>query len=333
MGVLVLSHDDVRAALTPAACIEAMAEVLAAHARGDAYMPLRSVMRAPGAAGLLGLMPAWRGDDRGDGAPMATFALKAVCLMPGNPARGLDAHQGVVTLFDGETGQPTAILDASAITAIRTAAVTALATRVLAREDARELAIVGAGVQAAAHIEALLPVREFAAVRVYAPTADHVRALIEGAFAGVPITAAASAEDAVRGADVIVTATSSREPVLRRSWLGEGAHVNAVGASTPAWRELDVETVAAAALFADSRESLRNEAGEYRLAVEQGVISGEDHVRAELGEVLAGLRPGRADDVELTLFRSLGLAVEDLAAAEVAIAGARRLGRGTEVEL
>ena len=333
MGVLVLSHDDVRAALTPAACIEAMAEVLAAHARGDAYMPLRSVMRAPGAAGLLGLMPAWRGDDRGDGAPMATFALKAVCLMPGNPARGLDAHQGVVTLFDGETGQPTAILDASAITAIRTAAVTALATRVLAREDARELAIVGAGVQAAAHIEALLPVREFAAVRVYAPTADHVRALIEGAFAGVPITSAASAEDAVRGADVIVTATSSREPVLRRSWLGEGAHVNAVGASTPAWRELDVETVAAAALFADSRESLRNEAGEYRLAVEQGVISGEDHVRAELGEVLAGLRPGRADDVELTLFRSLGLAVEDLAAAEVAIAGARRLGRGTEVEL
>jgi ornithine cyclodeaminase len=131
----------------------------------------------------------------------------------------------------------------------------------------------------------------------------------------------------------VVTVTSSREPVLRRDWLSPGAHVNAVGASTPAWRELDVETVAAAALFADRRESLRNEAGEYQLAIEQGAISGEDHVRAELGEVLAGLRPGRADDAELTLFRSLGLAVEDLAAARVAVAGARRLGRGTEVEL
>jgi ornithine cyclodeaminase len=339
MRVLVLSHDDVRAALTPAACLDAMAEVLAARARGDAYMPLRSVMRAPGAAGLLGLMPAWRGDREGDRAPdrgdgSATFALKAVCVMPGNPARGLDAHQGVVALFDGETGQPTAILDASAITAIRTAAVTALATSVLAREDARELAIIGAGVQAAAHIEALRQVREFEVVRVYAPTADHVRALIDGVAAGAPpASAAASAEEAVRGADVVVTVTSSREPVLRREWLAQGAHVNAVGASTPNAREIDVATVAAAALFADSRESLQHEAGEYRLGLEQGAITGEDHVRAELGEVLAGLRPGRAGDQELTLFRSLGLAVEDLAAAEVAVAGARRLGRGTEVEL
>jgi ornithine cyclodeaminase len=328
MRVLVLSHDDVRETLTPAACLEAMAEVLAARARGEAYMPLRSVMRAPGATGLMGLMPAWRGG----GESQATFALKAVCLMPGNPARGLDAHQGVVALFDGETGQPTAILEASSITAIRTAAVTALATRVLARADARELAIVGAGVQAAAHIEALLGVRDFHAVRVYAPTADHVRGVIEAA--GVPfIVAAASAEDAVRGADVVVTVTNSREPVLRRAWLAPGAHVNAVGASTPAAREIDVETVAAAALFADSRESLHNEAGEYQLALHEGAISGEDHVRAELGEVLAGMHPGRSDDDELTLFRSLGLAVEDLAAAQVAVAGARRLGRGTEVEL
>jgi ornithine cyclodeaminase len=339
MRALILSHDDVREALTPAACLEAMAEVLAARARGEAYMPLRSVMRAPGAAGLMGLMPAWRGDGGSESGAAATFALKAVCLMPGNPARGLDAHQGVVALFDGETGKPTAILDASAITAIRTAAVTALATRMLARGDARILAIVGAGVQAAAHIEALRRVREFDAVRVYAPTAEHVRALIADADAGTAagtgpqISAAASAEDAVRGADVVVTVTSSREPVLRREWLRPGAHVNAVGASTPASRELDVATVAAAALFPDSRESLRHEAGEYQLALEQGAIPGEEHVRAELGEVVAGLRPGRTDDEELTLFRSLGLAVEDLAAAEVAVAGARRRGRGTEVEL
>jgi ornithine cyclodeaminase len=335
MRVLVLSHEDVRETLTPAACLEAMAEVLAALARGEAYMPLRSVMRAPGAAGLMGLMPAWRGDG-GDGSTKpagAIFALKAICLMPENPARGLDAHQGVVILYDGESGQPTSIVDASAITAIRTAAVTALATRVLAREDARTLAIIGAGVQAAAHLEALLPVREFEAVRVYAPTVSHVRSLIESAGGAADISAAASAEEAVRGADVVVTVTSSREPVLRCEWLAPGTHVNAVGASTPAWRELDVETVAAAALFADSRESLRHEAGEYRLALEQGAIAGEGHVRAELGEVLAGLRPGRADDDELTLFRSLGLAVEDLAAAQVAVANARRLGRGTEVEL
>ena len=328
MRVLVLSHDDVGAALTPALCLDAMAAVLAARARGDAYMPLRSVMRAPGAAGLMGLMPAWRGD-----TGPATFALKAVCVMPGNPARGLDAHQGVVTLFDGDTGQPTAILDASAITAIRTAAVTALATRELARAGARRLAIIGAGVQAAAHLEALRRVRDFEAVRVFAPTAGHVRALIEAAGTDPPVEAALSAQEAVNRADVVVTVTSSREPVLRREWLAAGAHVNAVGASTPNAREIDVATVAAAALFADSRESLRHEAGEYRLAVEQGAISGEDHVRAELGEVLAGLRPGRTDDGELTLFRSLGLAVEDLAAAEVAVAAARRLGRGTEVEL
>jgi ornithine cyclodeaminase len=330
MRVLVLSHDDVSAALTPDVCLEAMAEVLAAHARGEAYMPLRSLMRAPGAAGLMGLMPAWRGASDGGAA---TFALKAVCVMPGNPARGLDAHQGVVTLFDGETGQPTAILDASAVTAIRTAAVTALATRELARGDARELAIIGAGVQAIAHIEALRHVRDFEAVRVYAPTADHVRSVIERVGTVVSVSAAATAEEAVRGADVVVTVTSSREPVLRRDWLAAGAHVNAVGASTVNAWELDIETVAAAALFADSRESLRNEAGEYRLAIEQGAISGEDHVRAELGEVLAGLRPGRTDERELTLFRSLGLAVEDLAAAQAAVAGARRLGRGTEVEL
>jgi ornithine cyclodeaminase/alanine dehydrogenase-like protein (mu-crystallin family) len=196
---------------------------------------------------------------------------------------------------------------------------------------------VGAGVQAAAHLEALLPIREFAEVRVYAPTAAHVSALIEGAprrgDIGDIATAAATAEEAVRGADVVVTATSSHEPVLRREWLASGAHVNAVGASTPAARELDVETVAAAALFVDSRESLRNEAGEYLRAVEEGAIGGEGHVRATLGEVLAGLKPGRTSEDELTVFRSLGLAVEDLAAAQVAVANAGRLGRGTELEL
>ena len=331
MRVLILSHRDVVAALPPRACAESIATVLAARARGETYMPLRSIMVAPGAAGFMGLMPSWRGEQPDHGA---MFALKAICVIPDNPARGLDAHQGTVTLFDGETGVPTAILDASAITAIRTAAVTAIATGALARADAQTLAILGAGVQGRAHLRALAGVRDFRQVRVYAPTPAHVRALIDEAGpAGAELAAAASAEDAVRGADVVVAATNASEPVLQRGWLKPGAHVNAVGASTPRAKEIDTATVAASALFCDSRESVLAEAGEFRLAVTEGLIGGEEHIRAELGEVLAGTAAGRRDDGELTLFRSLGIAVEDLAAAETAVAAARAQGLGSEVEL
>ena len=321
-SVLILSHDDVIAALPPDDCADAMAKVLAAHARGEAQMPLRSMVPFDGAAGFMGLMPAWRGGED------PVFSLKSLCVMPGNPARGLDSHQGTVTLFDGATGVPRAILDASAITAIRTAAVTAVATRVLAREDAAVLAILGAGVQGKAHLDALLPVRSFADVRVFAPNRSHAVQT-----AGDRAAVASSAEDAVRDADVVVLATSAREPVVQREWLAPGTHVNAVGASVSSAREIDVETVAACALFCDSRESLRNEAGEYLTAVAEGAISGENHVRGELGEVLAGTAPGRRSPEELTVFRSLGLAVEDLAAAECAVSRARQLGIGTEVEL
>ena len=331
MRVLILSHRDVLAALTPEGCADAMAVVLAAHAHGETYLPLRSVMRPPAAAGFMGLMPGWRGPHDGQAA---AFGLKAICLMPGNPARGLDAHQGLVALFDGETGVPAAILDASAVTAVRTAAVSAVATDVLARRDARTLGILGAGVQARSHLRALAPVRDFEQVRVYAPTRAHAEDLIEQAsMTRGKLSVAASAQEAVRDADVVVVATSAREPVLARTWLTPGVHVNAVGASTPQAREIDTATVAASALFCDSRESLRNEAGEFQLAVREGVIAGEEHVRAELGEVLAGTAPGRRDDTELTLFRSLGLAIEDLAAAEQAVVSARAQGIGTEVEM
>ena len=337
MRVLMLSHRDVVAALRPRACAEAMAAVLAARARGETFHPLRTVMRPPGAAGLMGLMPSWRGAMRDGSAQTgsgAAFALKAICIMPGNPAHGLDAHQGTVTLFDGETGVPTAILDASAVTEIRTAAVTAVATGLLARADARSLAILGAGVQGRAHLTSLAGVRDFERVRVYAPTRAHAQALAEqAAMPGAQVSAADTAEDAVRGADVVVAATSSREPVLAHAWLKPGAHVNAVGASTPQAREIDTATVAASALFCDSRESVQHEAGEFQLAVREGAITGEEHIRAEIGEVLAGSAPGRRDDAELTLFRSLGIGVEDLAAAEIAVAAARERGLGTEVEL
>jgi len=331
MRLLVLGHRDVLAALPPEACAEAMAAVLTEHARGGTYMPLRSLMRPPGAAGDMGLMPSWRArhQDRA-----AVFALKAICEIPGNPARGLDTHQGLVTLFDGDSGVPTAVLDASAITAIRTAAVTAVATSALARHDARTLAILGAGTQARAHLRALADVRDFEQVRVYAPTEAHAQSLIEQASAARgELSVASSAEEAIRDADVVVTATSAREPVLRRAWLKPGVHLNAVGASTPQAREIDTATVAESALFCDSRESLRNEAGEFQLAIGEGLIAGDEHVRAELGEVLAGTAAGRRDASELTLFRSLGLAIEDLAAAEHAVMAAMERGLGTEVEL
>jgi ornithine cyclodeaminase/alanine dehydrogenase-like protein (mu-crystallin family) len=317
--VIVLGHGDVAKALPMEECIEVMAGVLAAHARGELHQPLRSVVAPAGSAGFMGLMPAHRGGER----PL--YSLKTVCIFPANPKRGLDAHQGTVTLYDGETGVPTAVLDASAITAVRTAAVSALATRLLAREDAADLAILGAGVQAEAHLAAIRAVRSLARVRVYSPTRAHAERL------GVEV--APSAEEALHGADIVVLATNSRQPVIRREWLAPGAHVNAVGASSPSARELDLETFATASVFPDSRESLEHEGGEYRDALAEGMIAGIDHVRAELGEVAAGMHPGRASAEELTLFRSFGLGIEDLAAAEHAVAAARRLGLGTEVEM
>jgi ornithine cyclodeaminase/alanine dehydrogenase-like protein (mu-crystallin family) len=324
MELLVLSHDDVRRLLPMEECIELMAGVLADLAQGRVWQPLRFVVRPPDEASLMGLMPGHRS------APGKAYALKAVCIFPGNPARGLDAHQGGVMLFDGETGELRALVDASAVTAIRTAAVSAVATRTLAREDARELAILGSGVQARAHLEAMAKVRAFERARVWSRTAEHAQAFASEAGAPFPVEAVGSAEAAVRGADVVVTTTSSREPIVEREWLAPGAHVNAVGSSIPTARELDTATVIAAALFADSRESMVNEGGDYLLAVDEAGI-GPDHIRAELGEVLTGAAHGRRSADELTVFKSLGLAAEDLAAAEHVYAKARKAGAGTAV--
>ena len=214
MSVLILNHDDVHAALEPEECERAMAAVLTAHGRGEAYFPLRSVMIAPGAPGLMGLMPAYSaGTADGD---EGVFALKAICLMRGNPARGLDAHQGIVTLFDHDTGVPTAVINASAITEIRTAAVTAVATRALSREDSTVLAVLGAGVQAGAHLRAFRGMRDWRETRVYAPTAAHAQAVAD---AEPGATVAPSAREAVEGADVVVVATSADEPVLEHAWI------------------------------------------------------------------------------------------------------------------
>lgn len=311
-----------------AACIEAMADVLSALARGQALQPLRTILRPEGAPGLMAVMPAWRG------GPDAVFGVKVVGVFPGNLTRGLDAHQGAVLLFRGDTGEPLAVLNASAVTAIRTAAVSAVATRALAREDASDLAIVGASVQAESHLEALARVRRLRRVRVASRDPARARAFAERHAGRVPcaVEAMPSVEAAVRGADLIVTATSSPTPVLQRSWIGRGAHLNVIGASLPDRREVDGATVAAASLFVDRRESAASEAGDYLLALREGVIR-EDHIRAELGDVLVGRHPGRTAHDEITLFKSLGLAVEDLAAATVAYRRAREGGGAVEVEL
>jgi ornithine cyclodeaminase/alanine dehydrogenase-like protein (mu-crystallin family) len=318
--LLVLSHADVRRLLPMDECIELMANVLADLARGRVWQPLRFVVRPPEEATLMGLMPAHRA------APRRAYGLKAVCIFPENPARGLDAHQGGVLLFDGETGQLCALLDGSAVTAVRTAAVSAVATRALAREDAKELAILGAGVQARSHLEALPHVREFERVRIWSRTPEHARALAAEAGTSFEVEAVRSPEAALRGADVVVTATTSREPILELGWLASGVHVNAVGSSIPTTRELDTATMSSAALFCDARESLVNEGGDYLLAE-----LGPERIRAELGEVLIGAAEGRRALDELTVFKSLGLAVEDLAAAEHVYERARAEGIGTAV--
>ncbi|MGH2842900.1 MAG: ornithine cyclodeaminase family protein [Solirubrobacteraceae bacterium] len=341
--MLVLDATAVRAALTPEQCESAMVDALIAHADGRGTFPLRTLTNPPGAGAALGLMPAHL-----SGAP-GSFGLKAVCLVEANRARGLDTHQGLVALFSAETGLVTAVLNASAVTEIRTAAVTAAATRALARTDAEVLVILGAGVQARAHLRALRGVRPWREVRIASRTHSRAQALAADGAAligdGPSVVVAPNARAAIAGvdaaagpgtrvgADVVVCATSSREPVIERAWLADGAHINAVGASSPLARELDVQTVAEAALFCDSRESLRNEALEFRLALEQGAIDGESHIRAELGELFSGRRPGRLYSSELTLFRSLGVGIEDLVAAELALARARELGLGTEVSL
>jgi ornithine cyclodeaminase len=274
----------------------------------------------------MALMPAyWPGTD-------PAYGLKAICIFGGNPAIGLDAHQGVVLLSSTRTGEPLAILNASAITEIRTAAVSAVATALLARPDATELAIIGTGVQARAHLLAISGSRPLTGIRVAGR--DHAKAARFAdrmqASAGVPVTACASAREVVAGAGLVVTATSAAEPVLQRDWLAAGTHINAVGACLPHTRELDSATIADAALFADSRESVRGEAGDYLLALAEGAI-GPDHVRAEIGELLTGEAAGRSSDQEITVFESLGLAVEDLAAAYV-YGKASRLGAGVVAE-
>src|SRR6266436_437485 len=321
MKMLILNHAQVEQLLPMSECISAMEQAFAALAGGQAQQPLRTIFEPPEVKGVLAMMPTF------SASPSPMFGLKAICVFPGNAAIGKDAHQGGVMLFDGTTGELLALVNASAITAIRTAAVSALATRLLAREDASDLAIIGAGVQARPHLIAIAGVRDLKRIRIAAQHFDSAEkfALEMQPHLSLPIEPVETAEGAVRDADIIVTATTSREPVLKREWISAGAHINAIGTFSPKAREVDTATMIDATLFVDARESALNEAGDYLRAAEEGAI-GPEHIRAELGEVLIGAHPGRTSRDEITLFKSLGLAIEDLAAAALAYQKANEQG-------
>lgn len=286
-----------------------MQDVLIAVARGHAVLPLRQVMWQPDRRGVLALMPAYLNDP-------GIIGAKIITVFPGNRGTPYESHQGSIFLFECEHGRPLAIVDASAVTAIRTAAVSAVATRALARENAGHLAILGSGTQAAMHLEAMRAVRPVSHVRVWSRTPENARrfARAQSEHHGIEVIATGSAREAVEGADLICTVTSATHPVLEGSWIAPGAHINAVGASTPAFRELDSVAVERSLLVVDRRESALHEAADILIPMHEGRI-GEDHILGELGDILATDARIRTSDHDITLFRSLGLAVEDLAAA------------------
>ena len=288
---LFLNEEQVREHLRMTELIPAMEKSLIDFSAGRVTQPVRSIISIDPPGGFLGLMPAL--------AP-GGLGLKAVTFYPSNAERGIPTHMATIFLVDPQTGTPLAIMDGRLITEMRTAAVSAAATKLLASPDAKVLGILGSGVQARSHVEALSFVRQFEETRVWSPTLEHAER-----FAQEIGATAMSVEEAVRDADVIVTVTSSKAPVLKGDWLKPGCHVNAVGACRPDWRELDDEAMKRSIVFVDSREGALKESGD--------VILSAAKIHAELGEALAGKVPSHAN--ETTIFKSLGMAVEDIAAA------------------
>lgn len=307
-------------------CMEVMEQTLKTLTRAEAILPLRSILWLPENVGALGLMPA---------ALLASkvVGVKAVTFFWGNEGTELDTHQGAVLLFEAERGRLLAIIDATSITAIRTAAVSGVATRLLSRQDAGDLTLIGSGVQARTHLEAMLLARRIRRVRVASRQLESARAFAarEAKRHGIKIEPVASVRDAVAGADIICTVSSSSAPVLLGDWISPGAHVNVVGSSTPSNREVDTAAVVRSRLYVDRRESTLNEAGDFLIPKKEGAI-GDDHIRGEIGEVLLGKAPGRRSPEEITLFRGLGLAVEDVASARHIYEKARASGSGRFLE-
>lgn len=321
----VINRDEVSALLSMEACIPLMEAVLTDLALGRSRQYLRSIFPVHGQSAFA-VMPGQLDAQHVLGAKMLT-------IFPDNHQRGLPSHQGVVAIFDTENGAVKAVMDAQSITAVRTAAASAVATKVLAAPDSHTLAIVGTGEQARRHVEAMRIVRPIQRVTVYGRHPDNARALQQEleSKAGAAISVCASVREAVADAEIICTVTGSPIPVLSASWVKAGVHVNAVGASRPTDRELDTALVKQARLFTDRRESARHEAGDYLIPLQEGAIR-EEHLLGELGELLLGKTPGRIAASDITIFESLGIAIEDLAAAEYIYREAVRRGVGVDVE-
>lgn len=324
---LILTRQHLEQVLTMPECIEAVADVMRRFSLGETVMPVRLMTPVPG-RGSLALMPA--------AIPaLGVLGVKSIVIFPTNPSRGAPAILGLVLLNEGDTGRPLAVMDAAFLTAMRTAAASAVATRALARPDASSLALIGAGVQAGSHLWALSVVRPLRSVAVFDIDRQVAERFIEAKSRRHPeltFRQAASPEEAVRGADIICTVTTSHTPVLEFDWLKAGAHINAVGAHTPEARELDSATVQAARVLVDSREAAFKEAGDLLIPLQEGRF-GAEHIRDEIGEVLAGLKPGRTSEDQITVYKSVGIAVQDIAAARLAYERAVALGVGVEVEL
>lgn len=326
--MLVLDAGAVRALYPMKESIELMRSALRLFSSENVVQPQRLMLRTPG-GDAYAVMPAYVSPSAD--APHAGFGIKIIAVKPGNPRIGLPVNSGLVMVFDERTGRPEALLDGAVITAVRTAAVSAVATDLLARPDAATLAILGAGVQARSHLEAMAAVRPLSGARIWSRTAGHALALAESVRdLPFPVGVASSVTEAAEGADIICTVTGSAEPVLEDRHVARGAHINAVGSSFPDKRELTAELVARCSVFVDSRSAALVEAGDLRVPIAQGSPAPAD-ISAEVGELLLGRSPGRRSPGETTLFKSLGLAIEDTISGHQIARRARELGAGQKV--
>ncbi len=327
MPVLVINKSHVQKLLSMKDCIKTIANSFRSLAIGEVVMPRRLIMWLPKKVGALGLMPAYCGEPR-------VLGVKVITAFPCNQNTEFHTHQGMVVLFGADHGEPLAIIDASEITAIRTAAVSGVATDLLSNPNAGDLLIMGSGVQAAKHLEAMLLVREIRRIRVWNPFPGLAKKFsqIQSERLSISIEPLEGREPEIDGADIICTVTGSTEPVLLGKMISPGTHVNAVGASFPHARELDTEAVVKSRFFVDLRDSALNEAGDFLFPKNEGVID-DKHILGEIGEVLLGKVEGRRSREDITVFKSLGLAVEDVTAAKYVFDRAYEEGAGQSVEI
>jgi ornithine cyclodeaminase len=327
MEVLFVGAKEVESLLPMKDCVDVMERTLRQMARGEAAFPPRSVMTLPEGKGVLGLMPGSVGADE-------LMGLKAVSVFPSNEGTVYESHQGLVLVFETQHGSLRGAVDAGSITKIRTAAVSGVATRVLAREDVKDLAILGSGTQAISHLEAMLTVRpSIQRVRVFSRNPANARsfARTESSNRKLDVQAATEAKEAVKGADIVCTTTASVTPVVMGSWLDPGTHINAIGASRQPSRELDTEAVARSRFYVDSRQSAFLESSDFLVPKSEGAIA-DAHIIGEIGEVLEGKAAGRLKPDDITVFKSVGLAIEDLAAAQMVLSKATSAGSGTRID-